>query len=269
MLVHLKQARQEVEEYGRTLEEKVEYRSQELQKVQVQLMQSEKLAFLGRLASGVAHEINSPLTGILTFAHLLMRKVKNNPEIQEELKLIIQETTRVSTIVRGLLDFARESKPQKRPCSINELILHTLSLVEHQSVFQNIHILKDLGAQIPLILLDANQIQQVFMNILLNAADAMPAGGSLNISTAFAPGDSFLRVNFTDTGCGISKEIIHRIFDPFFTTKTGRKGTGLGLAVSYGIIERHQGKIEVQSEQGRGTSFTIKLPLESPEDISP
>jgi len=105
------------------------------------------------------------------------------------------------------------------------------------------------------------------MNILLNAADAMPGGGSLNISTTLAPGDFFLQVNFTDTGCGISKEIIHRIFDPFFTTKTNKKGMGLGLAVSYGIIDRHRGKIEVYSEEGKGTTFTIQLPLQAPEEV--
>ena len=186
MLVRLKQARQELEDYGRILEEKVEQRSQQLRKIQAQLMQSEKLASLGRLASGVAHEINSPLTGILTFSHLLMRKLKDNPELQRELELIVQETTRVSTIVRGLLDFARESKPQKRPCNINELILHTLSLVERQSVFQNIRIAKNLDPQVPILLVDANQIQQVFMNILLNAADAMPDGGTLTISSRLA-----------------------------------------------------------------------------------
>ena len=140
MLIRLKQARQELEDYGRALEEKVEERSQQLRKIQVQLMQSEKLASLGRLASGVAHEINSPLTGILTFSHLLMRKLKGNPELQKELELIVKETTRVSAIARGLLDFARESKPQKSPCNINDLILHTLSLVERQSVFQDIRI---------------------------------------------------------------------------------------------------------------------------------
>jgi two-component system NtrC family sensor kinase len=269
MLVRLKQARQELEDYGKTLEEKVERRSQQLKKIQVKLMQSEKLASLGRLASGVAHEINSPLTGILTFAHLLMRKLKDNPELKKELELIVRETTRVSTIVRGLLDFARESKPQKRPCNINELILHILSLVERQSVFQNIRIMKILNEQIPMILLDANQIQQVFMNILFNAADAMPAGGSLNIATTLAPGESFIQVKFTDTGCGIPEKNLDRIFDPFFTTKAGTKGTGLGLAVSYGIIDRHRGQIEVQSEEGKGTTFTIKLPLQASEEVPP
>ncbi len=269
MLIRLKQARREVEDYGRTLEEKVEQRSQQLKKIQAQLMQSEKLASLGRLASGVAHEINSPLTGILTFSHLLMRKLKDNPELQRELELIVRETTRVSTIVRGLLDFARESKPQKRPCNINELILHTLSLVEHQSVFHDIRIVKNLDPQVAMILLDANQIQQVFMNVLLNAADAMPAGGTLTITSTMAPEDSFVQVRFADTGSGIPEKNLHRIFDPFFTTKADKKGTGLGLAVSYGIIERHRGHIEVQSEEGKGTTFTIKLPQQALEEVPP
>jgi two-component system NtrC family sensor kinase len=209
------------------------------------------------------------MTGILTFSHLLMRKLKDNPELQKELELIVRETTRVSTIVRGLLDFARESRPQKRPCNINELILHTLSLVERQPVFQNIRIAKNLDPQVPIILLDANQIQQVFMNILLNAADAMATGGSLTISSSQVPGDSFVQVKFSDTGCGISEENLNRIFDPFFTTKADKKGTGLGLAVSYGIIERHRGRIEVQSEIDRGTTFTIQLPLEASEEVPP
>ena len=269
MLIRLKQARRELEDYGRTLEEKVEQRSQQLKKIQAQLMQSEKLASLGRLASGVAHEINSPLTGILTFSHLLMRKLKDNPELQRELELIVRETTRVSTIVRGLLDFARESKPQKRPCNINELIVHTLSLVEHQSVFHDIRIVKNLDPQVAMVLLDANQIQQVFMNILLNAADAMPAGGTLTITSTMAPEDSFVQVRFADTGTGIPEKNLHRIFDPFFTTKADKKGTGLGLAVSYGIIERHRGHIEVQSEEGKGTTFNIKLPQQALEEVPP
>ncbi len=267
MLVRLQQARGELENYGRVLEEKVEQRSQQLRKIQAQLMQSEKLASLGRLASGVAHEINSPLTGILTFSHLLMRRLKDNPELQKELELIVRETTRVSTIVRGLLDFARESRPQKRPCNINELILQTLSLVERQSVFQNIRIEKSLDPQVPILLVDANQIQQVFMNILLNAADAMPEGGALAISSRLLPGNSFAEVKFSDTGCGVPEENLGRIFDPFFTTKAEKKGTGLGLAVSYGIIERHRGRIEAQSEVGRGTTFTINLPLDASEEV--
>ncbi|MCX5905740.1 MAG: cache domain-containing protein, partial [Deltaproteobacteria bacterium] len=266
MLVRLKQARQELEEYGRTLEEKVERRSQELKGMQAQLMQAEKLASLGRLASGMAHEINGPITGILTFSHLLMRKLKDNPELQRELEHIAKETTRVSTIVRSLMDFARESKPQKRPCHINPLVLHTLSLVERQAVFQNIIIRQNLDPQIPIILVDGNQIQQVFMNILLNAADAMPGGGTLTVTSQLDPTDSFVQIRFADTGCGIAEENLNRIFDPFFTTKADKKGTGLGLAVSYGIIDRHRGQIEVQSEEGKGTTFIIQLPLQVSEE---
>lgn len=268
MLVRLKQTRQELEDYGKTLEEKVENRSQQLKQIQLQLMKSEKLSSLGRLASGVAHEINGPLTGILTFSHHLMRKLKDNPELQGELEKIVKETTRVSTVVRGLLNFARETKPQKRPCHINELLSHTLSLVEGQAVFQNIRILKNLDPQVPIVLLDANQIQQVFMNILLNAADAMPSGGILTLTSQLLPGDGFVEIRFADTGIGISEENLDKVFDPFFTTKAHKRGTGLGLAVSYGVIERHRGQIKVQSQEGKGTTFIIELPLETAEEIS-
>ncbi len=269
MLAGLKQARQELEGYGRTLEEKVEQRSRQLKKIQAQLMQSEKLTSLGRLASGVAHEINGPLTGILTFSHQMMRRLKDQPELQQELELIVKEATRASAVVRGLLDFSRETQPQKRPCNINELVLHTLSLIEGQAVFHRIKILRNLDSQLPLVLLDANQVQQVFINIILNSADAMPDGGILTIATQAAPGDADAQIQFADTGLGIPEKDLHRIFDPFFTTKGDKRGTGLGLAVSYGIIERHRGRIEVQSEEGKGTTFTVKLPLRASEEVPP
>ena len=269
MLAGLKQARQDLEGYGRTLEEKVEQRSRQLKKIQTQLMQSEKLTSLGRLASGVAHEINGPLTGILTFSHQMMRKLKDHPDLQQELELIVKEATRASAVVRGLLDFSRETRPQKRPCHINELVLHTLSLIEGQTVFRGIQILKNLYPQLPLVLLDTNQVQQVFINILLNSADAMPGGGILTITTQAAPEGAYVQVQFADTGSGIPERDLHRIFDPFFTTKGDKRGTGLGLAVSYGIIERHHGRIEVQSEEGKGTTFTVKLPLQASEEVPP
>ena len=267
MLVRWQQARKELEDYGKTLEEKVEQRSQQLRRIQAQLMQSEKLTSLGRLASAVAHEIEKPLAEMLTFSHLFMRKLKNQPELQKELTRIAQETSRVTTLVRDLLNFARETKPQKRPCNINELILQTMTLVERQSAFQDIRIQKNLNSQIPLALLDVNQIQQVFMNILWNAADAMPNGGSLTVTTQWRPEDSFIQVQFIDTGCGIPEKNLHKIFDPFFTTKAGKKGTGLGLAVSFGIIDRHRGQIEVQSEEGKGTTVCITLPLQAAEEV--
>jgi len=198
-----------------------------------------------------------------------MRKLKGQPELQKELELIAKETTRVSTIVRRLLDFARESKPQKRPCNINDLVIHTVSLVERQALLQNIRVVKNLDPQAPLLLVDSNQIQQVFMNVLLNAADAMPGGGTLTITSNHIPGDSFVQIVFADTGCGIPEENLSKIFDPFFTTKAEKKGTGLGLAVSYGIIERHRGRSEVQSEVNRGTTVTIHLPLQAVEEVAP
>jgi len=141
--------------------------------------------------------------------------------------------------------------------------------LEHQTVFHDIRIVKNLDPQVPLVLLDANQVQQVFMNILLNAADAMPAGGTLTITSNLAAEDSYVQVRFADTGTGISEKDLGKIFDPFFTTKADKKGTGLGLAVSYGIIDRHRGKIEVHSEEGKGTTFTIKLPLQASEEVPP
>ncbi len=194
-----------------------------------------------------------------------MRKLKDNPDLQRELERIVKEATRVSTVVRSLTDFARESRPQKQPCQINPLILHTLSLVERQRVFQNISLRKNLASELPMILVGGNQIQQVFMKILLNAADAMPSGGTLTVTSQLDPGDSFGQVRFADTGCGIAEENLGRIFDPFFTTKTEKKGTGLGLAVSYGIIDRHHGQIEVQSQEGQGTTVIIKLPVQATE----
>lgn len=145
------------------------------------------------------------------------------------------------------------------------LILHTLSLVERQTVFQNISLRKNPAYELPMILVDGNQIQQVFMNILLNVADAMPSGGTLTVTSQLDPGDSFVQVRFADTGCGIAEENLGRIFDPFFTTQTEKKGTGLGLAVSYGIIDRHHGQIEVQSKEGQGTTVIIKLPVQATE----
>jgi two-component system NtrC family sensor kinase len=139
--------------------------------------------------------------------------------------------------------------------------------VERQTVFQKIRVVRNLNSQVPILLLDANQIQQVFMNILLNAADAMAAQGTLTITSSHVPGDPFVQVKFTDTGCGIPEENLNKIFDPFFTTKAEKKETGLGLAVSYGIIDRHRGRIEVQSEVGKGTTVSIHLPLEAAEDM--
>jgi len=223
------------------------------------LMRSEKLASIGRLAAGVAHEINNPLTGILTFSHLLLKKKSQDDPEREKLETIAQEATRCRSIVKGLLDFARQTAPEKKFADLNEVITYLLSLVEGHASFHNIKIIRELASPLPEVKVDVNQIQQVFMNIIINAQEAMPEGGNLTIKSSVTD-DGFIEVKFTDTGCGIPEENIDKLFDPFFTTKKD-KGTGLGLAVSYGIIEAHQGNIEIQSQVGKGTTVTVRLPL--------
>jgi two-component system NtrC family sensor kinase len=261
MISELKRSRDAIEEWTQTLEHRVKERTRELQQVQDQLIRAGKMAALGELAAGVAHEINNPLTGVLTFSSLMLKKVDENHPWKKDLENIVQQTTRCRNIVRGLLDFARQRKPDKKEWDIHVLIDNTLTLVEKQAPFQNIKIDKQFKTGIPMLFVDGDQIQQVFMNILLNAADAMTGnGGTLTIKTDLKNG--IAEVSFTDTGCGISKEHLSKLFDPFFTTKQTGKGTGLGLAISYGIIQSHNGDIDVESEVGKGSTFRIKLPIE-------
>jgi len=223
-----------------------------------QIGQSEKLAAIGRLAAGVAHEINNPLTGVLTFAHLLREKENMDEQDQSDLNLIINETSRASEIVRGLLDFARERPTAKEPLDINDAVQRTVRLLGNQKAFQQINIVENLSDDLPRVDGDVNQLQQVLLNLSLNACEAMPGGGTLLVSTSAEDGN--VQVKVTDTGCGIKKEHLGEIFDPFFSTKPVGKGTGLGLSVSYGIVRQHGGELEVESEEGNGTTFRIVLP---------
>ena len=264
MISELKRSRDAIEEWTETLEHRVLQRTQELQQVQDQLVHAGKMAALGELAAGVAHEINNPLTGVLTFSSLLLKKVDPNHPWKKDLETIVQQTSRCRNIVKGLLDFARQRKPDKREWDVHMIIEKILSLLEQQAPFQNIEIIKEFKA-LPMLFIDGDQIQQVFMNIMLNAADAMAGnGGRLTIRTALT--DEMAEVSFTDTGCGIPKEYLTKLFDPFFTTKTTGKGTGLGLAISYGIVKSHNGDIKVESEAGKGSTFRVKLPIESSEN---
>ncbi|HEX5773804.1 MAG TPA: ATP-binding protein [Geomobilimonas sp.] len=262
MTVSLKKARDELEDWGRNLEVKVEERTHQLKQIQDQLIRSEKLASLGELVAGIAHEINNPLTGILVFSSLVSDDPRLNPELKDDLEKIRRETQRCAKIVRGLLDFARESVPHKVPTQINDLIDASLDLVTHQSSFHDITVAREYQHALPQVLVDPNQIEQVLVNMLLNASHAMAAGGKLTVTTGLTSGDNRLFISIRDTGCGIPEENLGKIFDPFFTTKENL-GTGLGLAVSYGIVESHGGNIEVQSTVGVGTAFTIRLPLPS------
>jgi len=223
-----------------------------------QIGQSEKLASIGRLAAGIAHEINNPLTGVLTYAHMLKKKPDQDSRQQEDLDVIIHETTRVRDIVRGLLDFARQSPAAMASLDVNDVIRQTMLLLRNQKEFRKVAIREELANDLPMIRGDKNQLQQVFLNLALNACEAMPAGGTLTVATAAEGGG--VVISMEDTGCGIKKEDLGNIFDPFYTTKPVGKGTGLGLSVSYGIVEQHGGRIEVESQVNVGTTFTVSLP---------
>ncbi|OGP73053.1 MAG: hypothetical protein A2V86_17195 [Deltaproteobacteria bacterium RBG_16_49_23] len=266
MILELKRSRDAIEGWTQTLEQRVQERTRELQEVQDQLIRAGKMAALGELAAGVAHEINNPLTGVLTFSSLILKKLEENHPWKKDMENIVQQTTRCRNIVKGLLDFARQRKPDKKEWDIHFLIDRTVTLVENQARFQNIKIVKELKADMPMLSVDGDQIQQVFMNIIINAADAIGGnGGTLTIKTESH--DKIAEISFTDTGCGMSKEHLSKIFTPFFTTKETGKGTGLGLAITYGIVQSHGGDIEVASETGKGSTFRIKLPVEKRETL--
>jgi len=262
MTDELSLAHEDLTQWGQTLERRVEERTRELRETQDQLVVSEKLASLGKMAAGVAHEINNPLTSILINSHLLLERPGRAADEVETLTLIADETTRCAGIVGGLLEFARQTPSQAAPTDINDVIERTLVLLEMQASVRNIRIERTLDRDLPAIEIDKNKIQQVFSNLAINACEAMPSGGTLAVSSLMSRDGTHIEITFTDTGVGISKENIPRLFDPFFTTKSF--GTGLGLAVSYGIIRSRGGEILVRSEVGKGTEFTVRIPLADP-----
>jgi two-component system NtrC family sensor kinase len=245
------------------LEHKIEERTLELKKTQESVMQSEKLASLGLMAAAIAHEINNPLTAVLTYSALLAKQAPDGSETKEDLEVIVSETTRCRSIVRGLLDFARETEFRQKSVNINQLLEETIALLKHQVMFQDIDIVKNMAAYLPDTIMDADQVKQVFINMMLNAADAMPNGGKLFVRTSSDYIQNEITIEFTDTGVGIPERDVKRIFDPFFTTKEKGRGTGLGLSVSYGIVQRHGGSIDVKSRVGQGTTFMITFPVDN------
>ncbi len=266
MIRNLHDAQDELAHWGTQLEAKVEERTREIKEMQSRLIRSEKVASLGELVAGIAHELNNPLTGVLMFSSMIASDKRLDPALKPDFDTIVRETQRCAEIVRGLLDFARESVPQKKKCSVDTILDQTLALVEHHSSFHDVRVEKIYG-QLPAVQADPNQLEQVFMNLLINASQAMDGGGRLTIETVALEADRSVSIRISDSGCGISPESLGKIFDPFFTTK-GHKGTGLGLSVSYGIIENHGGDIEVESRPGEGTTFTIILPIEPPQDLA-
>jgi two-component system NtrC family sensor kinase len=260
MLKSLRQLKADLEEWGRTLEDKVKQRTEELVAMQARVAHSERLASLGMLAAGIAHEINNPLGGILSLTALTLEDMKPDDPDRENLEEVVKQTARCRDIVKGLLEFSRQSKMTAELIDLNKALQETLSLITRQALFFNIDVVKNLDDRLPVVLGDESQIQQVFMNIFMNAAQAMEERGTLTIVTRRCVSDGFAEVLISDTGHGITSDKLSRIFDPFFTTKESGHGTGLGLSIAYGIVARHGGAISVASELGKGSTFTIRLP---------
>lgn len=260
MAENLQSAQVQLKEWGDTLELKVEQRTAEMKSMQNQLLQSAKLASMGELVAGIAHEINNPLTGILMFASLSAKNPDLPPQVKDNLALIVAESERCAKIVRGLLEFARESIPEKKSASFNQIIENTLNLVTHQPLFQDIDVRRHLAENLPEVELDVDQWQQVFLNMFINAGQAMPDSGSLVLTTEHLVEKNWIRVIVEDTGTGIDPEHLDKVFDPFFSTKE-ETGFGLGLSVTYGIIKNHGGTVDVRSTPGEGTTFIIEVPV--------
>jgi len=272
MTLALKDSEQDLAEWAHTLQERVDEKTAELRVAEAKTVHAEKLASVGLLAAGIAHEINNPLTGVLTFAHLVRVKLPDGSAEAEDMDIIIRETKRCAGIIRRLLDFAREKKPEITRGDLNVVVRETIQFVEHQAGFQNVTFAVELDPELPQISMDPNQLKQVIMNLVVNARDAMGDRGRLTVRSRRSPsllsqgtGHRALpavELTFTDSGCGIPAEDVPKIFDPFFTSKEPGKGIGLGLSVGYSIIKAHGGTIEVESEVGRGTTFRIVLPVD-------
>jgi signal transduction histidine kinase len=244
-----------------------------LQKTQQQLIQAAKLSSIGQLSAGVAHELNNPLSGVLIYTRLMKEKLAKNTidkeQLQNNLTKIESAIDYCTGIIRGLLDFARQTEPLLRPVTVSRAIDKALSLVEHQPNMKLLEVVRDEPPDLPLVVADFNQLVQVFINLLVNSIQSMENKGKITIRTGAEEG--WVKMSISDTGCGIPEENMDKIFTPFFTTKEDIKGVGLGLAVSHGIIERHGGRIETQSEVGKGSIFTIFMPAyreESPPNTT-
>ena len=219
----------------------------------------DRLSSLGRMAAGIAHEINNPLTGILLYSSNLSKKAEPGP-FKDGFEIIMQETQRCKKIIQGLLDFSREKKPQKILANINEVIEKALALMDNEFFIRRIKLLRDFDACTPSFFLDADQMEQVVINLLFNAVQAIGEGGTVTVRTLLNKEKGSVCVEVEDNGCGIHKDIQKKIFEPFYTTRA--EGTGLGLAVSYGIIRNHQGQVKISSEPGIGTLIRLTLPVQ-------
>ena len=241
----------------------IKQRDEQLRRhTQEEIMRSERLAMVGQLAAGVAHEINNPLGGILLFSGLLLKQVPPESTIRENLVRIEKEAKRCQNIVQGLLEFAREREPKMETVRINDVVEKSINLFANQPSFHNIEVVKNYESDLPNIFADPSQLQQVLVNIIMNASDAMKGQGVLTITTGTRSGDDSIEVSITDTGKGMSPDQLEHVFEPFYTTKGIGHGTGLGLSISYGIVQRHGGNIKAFSEEGAGSTFIVMFPID-------
>lgn len=262
----LREAREEITSWNRTLEDRVQQKTRELNRAHEQMLQAERMASIGKLAAVVAHEINNPLAGILTYAKLLKKRFSSQGHSAQDdtissLSLIESESRRCGEIVKNLMSFARATPLTFEPSDLNAVIRRCVQLVQHKLTLANIELHFDLAADLPAVHCDPSQIEQVILSLMMNAIDALLRGGTLSVSSHRLPDSGEAQIQIQDDGVGIPSDVLPNLFEPFFTTKERGRGLGLGLAISRTIIERHLGRIEVSSEPGRGTVFTIILPI--------
>jgi len=236
--------------------------AKKLEEAEVQLAQSEKLASIGRLAAGVAHEINNPLTSILMYGNMMYESIEADHPWAQNLRFILEDAERCSEIVKNLLAYSRQAAPSRAVFYLNNMVNESLALIRDQKLFMNVNVVKNFDDHQILVNADKNQLCQVIINLLINAFDAMEGKGTLTLSTYRDPEKNRAFVEISDTGCGISEENLSKIFDPFFTTKEPGKGTGLGLSMAYGIMQENHGSIAIKSTGPEGTTILLELPEE-------
>ncbi|MBI5115063.1 4Fe-4S binding protein [Candidatus Poribacteria bacterium] len=235
--------------------------NEDLANAQERLALTERLASLGQLSAGVAHEINNPLGTILLFSHALSKQIEHQDTRQKDLQMIVSEATRCKSIVRGLLDFARQSRVSKAPTNLADLVKDVVSILNTAAASANVRLLCDVPADLPKMMIDGAQIKQMFINIVQNGIDAIAGIGEVRIQARLLDKGNFVEISVEDNGCGIPRENLSKVFTPFFTTKKMGKGTGLGLAIAYGVVKMHSGDISIQSEAGKGTTVLVRLPV--------
>jgi two-component system NtrC family sensor kinase len=273
MSLQLRAANEEIVTWAKTLEERVDHKTKELKRAHDHVLHVEKMASIGKMAAVVAHEVNNPLSGILTYAKLLRKWVasgqaehEKRDEAIECLELIAAESRRCGELVKNLLTFSRTAPMNVQPTDLHAVIDRCLLLVRHQLELGGIQLQLDVADGLPRVPCDPAQIEQVLLALIMNAIDAMPRGGNLWIEGAVSSDRTEIKVRVRDDGAGIAPDVLPQIFEPFLTTKESGHGVGLGLAISRGILERHNGGIEVASELGKGTTFTIILPVQAADD---